>query len=83
VATASSEPEVLPEAAHGLAPRDAVEALELREGWADDESCLGTVELAETISVPPLSGRIARGRVVRRGDLTELKSPLESSHNRW
>jgi hypothetical protein len=75
VATASSEPEVLPETAHGLAPRDAVKALDLKEGWTDDESCLGTVELAETISVPPLSGRIARGRVVRRGDLMEFKAP--------
>jgi hypothetical protein len=30
------------------------------------EQWTGIVELAETVLVPPLSGRIARGRVVRR-----------------
>jgi hypothetical protein len=28
----------------------------------------GTVELAETVTIPPLSVRIARCRVIRRGD---------------
>jgi hypothetical protein len=37
------------------------------------EQWTGIVELAETVLVPPLSGRIARGRVVRRGDPTELR----------
>jgi hypothetical protein len=39
------------------------------EEWVD------TVELAETVTVPPLAGRIARCRVVRRGDLTDMKVP--------
>jgi hypothetical protein len=73
---ASSVPEVLQESVHGLITHDAEKAPALIDGRANDESCIGTVELAVTISVPPLSGRIARGRVVRRGDLTELK-PLE------
>ncbi len=34
------------------------------DGW------VGTVELAGTVTVPPLSARIARCRVVRRDDLT-------------
>jgi len=33
------------------------------------EEWVGTVELAETVTVPPLAGRIARCRVVRRSDL--------------
>jgi hypothetical protein len=37
------------------------------------EQWTGIVELVETVLVPPLSGRIARGRVVRRGDPTELR----------
>jgi hypothetical protein len=39
------------------------------------EEWVGTVELAETVTVPPLAGRIARCRVVRRGDLTDEKVP--------
>ena len=39
------------------------------DGW------VGTVELAGTVTVPPLSARIARCRVVRRDDLTEVKVP--------
>jgi hypothetical protein len=39
------------------------------------KAAIGTVELAETVSVPPLSGRIARGRVVRRGDSADFKAP--------
>jgi len=35
----------------------------------------GTVELAETVTVPPLSVRIARCRVVRRGDPISDKAP--------
>ena len=34
----------------------------------------GTVELAETVTVPPFSVRIARGRLVRRDDSTVVKS---------
>jgi hypothetical protein len=70
-AQASSDPEVLQEPVHGLITHDTAKAPELIDGWEDDESCIGTVELAETVSVLPLSGRTARGRVVRRGDLTE------------
>ena len=36
----------------------------------------GTVELAETVTLSPLSGRIARCRVVRRGDSMGVKVPL-------
>lgn len=36
---------------------------------------VGTVELAETVLVPPLSVRIARGRVIKRGDPIEVKTP--------
>ena len=35
----------------------------------------GTVELAETVTVPPLSARIARCRVVRRDDSMVVKVP--------
>jgi hypothetical protein len=49
-------------------------ALGLTDCWEEDERCIGTVELAEAVSVPPLSGRVARGRVVRRGDLAEFKA---------
>ena len=35
----------------------------------------GTVELAETVTVPPLSVRIARCRVVRRDNSTVVKAP--------
>ena len=35
----------------------------------------GTVELAETVTVPPLSVRTARCRVVRRDDKTNVKVP--------
>jgi hypothetical protein len=35
----------------------------------------GTVELTETVLLPPLSGRIARCRVIRRGDLEVVKVP--------
>ena len=35
----------------------------------------GTVELAETVTIPPLSVRIARCRVVRRDDKTNVKVP--------
>jgi len=35
----------------------------------------GTVELAEIVTVPPLSVRIARCRVVRRGDSAVVKVP--------
>jgi hypothetical protein len=66
----SSDPEVLHESA-----REPEKALDPTEGWEEDESSIGTVELAGAVSVPPLSGRIARGRVVRRGDLTEFKAP--------
>jgi hypothetical protein len=38
------------------------------------EDWVGTVELAEAVTVPPLSGRIARCRVVRRSDL-EVEIP--------
>jgi hypothetical protein len=40
--------------------------------WESDEPVedwVGTVELAEAVTVPPLSGRIVRCRVVRRSDL--------------
>jgi hypothetical protein len=66
----SSDPEVLHESA-----REPEKALDPREGWEEDERCIGTVELAGAVSVPALSGRMARGRVVRRGDLTEFKDP--------
>ena len=36
---------------------------------------VGTVELSGTVTVPPLSARIARCRVVRRDDPTEVKVP--------
>ena len=36
----------------------------------------GTVELAEAVTLPPLSGRIAQCRVVRRGDSMVDKVPL-------
>ena len=39
------------------------------------EDRVGTVELAETVSLPPLSVRIARCRVVRRDDPTDIKVP--------
>jgi hypothetical protein len=45
--------------------------------WESDEPVedwVGTVELAEAVTVPPLSGRIARCRVVRRSDL-EVEIP--------
>ena len=35
----------------------------------------GTVELAETVTVPPLSVRIARCRVVRRDGSANVKVP--------
>ena len=35
----------------------------------------GTVELAETVTVPPLSVRICRCRVVRRVGSTDVKIP--------
>jgi hypothetical protein len=73
-ASISSNPEVLHESARGLITLEPEKALDPTDGWAEDESYLGTVELAETVSVPPLSGRIARGPVVRRGDLTEFKA---------
>jgi hypothetical protein len=38
--------------------------------WEDWE---GTVELAEAVTVPPLSVRIARCRVIRRGDSEVVK----------
>jgi hypothetical protein len=60
---------------HGLITGGAGKARDLTDGWEDYESCMGTVELAETVSVPPLSGRIARGRVVRRGDSANFKAP--------
>jgi hypothetical protein len=60
---------------HGLITRGAERALDLADGWEDYGSCIGTVELAVAVSVPPLSGRIARGRVVRRGDSSEFKAP--------
>jgi hypothetical protein len=74
-ALASSDSEAPLYPAHGLITRDAGRALDLTDGWENYESCIGTVELAETVSVPPLSGRIARGRVVRRGDSAEFKAP--------
>jgi hypothetical protein len=37
----------------------------------------GTVELAETVTVPPLSVRIARCRVIRRDDSTGVKVPQD------
>jgi hypothetical protein len=44
------------------------------EGDEPEEDLVGTVELAEAVTVPPLSGRIARCRVVRRSDL-EVEIP--------
>ena len=44
----------------------------------DDESVEyweGTVELAETVTVPPLSVRIARCRVIRRDGSADVKVP--------
>jgi hypothetical protein len=70
-----SDPEVPRESARGLITHGPERALDPTDRWEEDESCIGTVELAEAVSVPPLSGRIARGRVVRRGDLTEFKAP--------
>jgi hypothetical protein len=71
----SSDPEVLQESARGLITHEPEEALDLRDDSEENESCIGTAELAESVSVPPLSGRIARSRVVRRGDSTEFKAP--------
>jgi hypothetical protein len=70
-----SDPEVLRESAHGLITHELEKSLDLTDRWEEEESCIGTVELAESVSVPPLSGRIAQGWVVRRGDLTEFKAP--------
>jgi hypothetical protein len=39
------------------------------------EDWVGTVELAGTVTVPPLSVRIARCRVVRRGHSADIKVP--------
>jgi hypothetical protein len=39
------------------------------EGDEPVEDLVGTVDLAEAVTVPPLSWRIARCRVVRRSDL--------------
>ena len=39
------------------------------------EDWVGTVELAGTVTVPPLSVRIARCRVIRRGDSAVVKGP--------
>jgi hypothetical protein len=75
MASTPSDPGAPPNPAHGLITRDAGRALDLTDDWEDYESCIGTVELAETVSVPPLSGRIARGRVVRRGDSADVKAP--------
>jgi hypothetical protein len=74
-ALASSDSAAPLNPAHGLITRGAGRALDLTDGWEDYESCIGTVELAETVSVPSLSGRIARGRVVRRGDSADFKAP--------
>jgi hypothetical protein len=75
LANIASDPEVLHESTRGPITHESEEALDPTDGWEEDESCIGTVELAEAVSVPPLSGRIARGRVVRRDDLTEFKAP--------
>jgi len=50
--------------------------LDQEEGGAEPvEDWEGTVELAETLTVPPLSVRIARCRVVRRNDSVVVKVP--------
>jgi hypothetical protein len=48
-----------------------------REGRGDEpvDDWEGTVELAETVTVPPLSVRIARCRIVRRNGSTVVKVP--------
>jgi hypothetical protein len=48
-----------------------------REGESDEavEEWVGTVELAETVTVPPLSVRIARCRIIRRDGLASVKVP--------
>jgi len=50
-------------------PTHSEVGVESVEDWA------GTVELAETVSLPPLSARIARCRVVRRDDPTDVQVP--------
>jgi hypothetical protein len=45
----SSDPEVLHESA-----RELEKALDPTEGWEEDESSIGTVELAEALSTPTL-----------------------------
>jgi hypothetical protein len=47
------------------------------EGHEPVKDWEGTVELAETVTVPPLSVRIARCRVVRRNDSTVVKVPQD------
>ena len=44
-------------------------------GVESGEDWVRTVELAETVSLPPLSARIARCRVVRRDDPTDVQAP--------
>ena len=74
----SPDPEVLHESDRGLITQEQEKVLDLEDGWTKDESCIGTVELAEAVSVPPLSVRIARCRVVRRNNPTMVvRSPSE------
>jgi hypothetical protein len=75
LARISSDLEVPQQSARGLITHEPETALDPTDRWTEDESCIGTVELAEAVSVPPLSGRTARCRVVRRGDSTEFKAP--------
>jgi hypothetical protein len=49
--------------------------LEEKEVDEPGEDWEGTVELAETVTLPPLSVRIARCRVIRRGDSMVVKVP--------
>ena len=44
----------------------------------------GTAEFAETVTLPPLSGRIARCRVIRRGDSKVVKVPrCNEASSKW
>jgi hypothetical protein len=73
---ASSDPEAIQKPTHGLINHKARKALDLRDGWEDEESCIATVELTETVSVPSISGRIAGDRVVRHSGSKETTTPL-------
>jgi hypothetical protein len=68
---------------HQRLANECTERLRIRSQEEGDdgavEDWVGTVELAGTVTVSPLSVRIARCRVVRRGDSVDVKSPSESS----